>query len=165
MDLMLARSLQLTIGARGLPVMTYSINTNSHEQVVHIERSANKWPLLPENFSFFMLEDKDVSIFRICQDLIRFGDDYTLYNAKGDVIGHLDGAVFSLGGRWRCRVKKEYADPRMLSVLKLFTGMLVFNDDCRAHVRRLAGQVRAGTHAPRIEKQEADLYMNPRRVR
>jgi hypothetical protein len=32
-------------------------------------------------------------------------------------------------------------------------------------MRRLARDVRAGRLTPKLEKQEADLYMNPRRVR
>jgi hypothetical protein len=50
-------------------------------------------------------------------------------------------------------------------VLKLFCGMLIFNAEARQHMRRLARDVRAGKYEPKIEKQEADLYMNPRRVR
>lgn len=165
MDLMMARSLQQTIGARGLPVMTYSVNTNDTDQVVYIERSANKWPLLPENFSFFLLDGNKIETYRIRQNLIRWGDDYTVYNSRDEAIGHLDGLVFSIGGKWRCKVKQQYADKRLLAVLKLFTGMLIFNDDCRRHVRRMSRMVRAGQLEAVIEKQEADLYMNPRRVR
>jgi hypothetical protein len=54
---------------------------------------------------------------------------------------------------------------RLLAVLQLFCGMLIFNGSCRRHVRQLARDVRAGRYEPKIEKQEADLYMNPRRVR
>jgi hypothetical protein len=43
--------------------------------------------------------------------------------------------------------------------------MLIFNPDCRRHMRRLARDVLAGRFEPKIEKQEGDLYMNPRRVR
>jgi hypothetical protein len=50
-------------------------------------------------------------------------------------------------------------------VLKLFSGMLIFNDDARRHMRRLARDVASGIYVPKLEKQEADLYMNPRRVR
>jgi hypothetical protein len=132
MDLMIGRSLQLTLGARGLPVTAFSINAGEHDDVVYLERSANKWPLAPEHFSFFLLDD---------------------------------GQVFSLGGKWRGRVHPDHVNPRLLAVLKLFCGMLIFNGNCRRQVRRLAHDVRAGRYEPKIEKQEADLYMNPRRVR
>jgi hypothetical protein len=62
-------------------------------------------------------------------------------------------------------VRKEHADNRVLAVLKLFVGMLVFNKSCRRHVRRLAGDVGRGMVVPKLQRQEADLYMNPRRVR
>ena len=68
--------------------------------------------------------------------------------------------------RWDVRPwKMVFANPRLLTVLKLFSSMLIFNPDCRRHMRRLARDVRRGTYVPKLEKQESDLYMNPRRVR
>ncbi len=165
MDLMLARSVQQTMGARLLPVMTYSLNSADEDQVVNIERSANKWPLMPENFSFFLLEHGKLEFYRIRQDFFRFGDDYSIYNSHNERIGRLDGAFFSISGKWRCRVKDAYASKQLLNVLKLFSAMLVFNDRCRSHIKRLAKQVINRQITPVLEKQETDLYMNPRRVR
>jgi hypothetical protein len=165
MDLMIGRSLQLTLGARGLPVTCFSVNANDTDSVVYIERSANKWPLMPEHFSFFLLEGGRPQFYRLKRDFIDFGGDYTLYSQRNEAVGRLDGKVFSLGGKWRGRVHPDHANPRLLTVLKLFSGMLIFNPDCRRHMRRLARDVRRGTYEPKLEKQEADLYMNPRRVR
>ncbi|MGF1650783.1 MAG: hypothetical protein ACFCUN_10050 [Hyphomicrobiaceae bacterium] len=165
MDLMLARSVSQTIGARLLPVMTYSVNSSGENQVVYVERSANKWPVMPENFSFFLLRGGKLEFFRIRQKFIRFGDDYLIYNGRDEIIGLIDGAGLSLMGKWRCRLKKDYAQGPLLNVLKMFAGMLVFNDACRSHVRRCAAAVRRGVYEPKLEKQETDLYMNPRRVR
>ena len=165
MDLMLGRSLQLTLGARGLPVTCFSVNVGDHDSVVYLERSANKWPFMPENFSFFLLEDGKPQFYRLRRDFIDLGGDYTLYNHHNQNIGTLDGKVFSIGGKWYGRVKSEHADPRLLIVLKLFCRMLIFNDDCRRHMRTLAREIARGTYTPKLEKQEADLYMNPRRVR
>ena len=130
MDLMIGRSLQLTLGARGLPVTCYSVNVGDHDNMVYLERSANKWPMLPENFSFFLLEDGKPRFFRLRRDFIDLGGDYTLYDQHNRNIGNLDGRVFSIGGKWKGRVKSEHADPHLLIVLKLFCGMLIFNDDC-----------------------------------
>ncbi len=165
MDLMLARSVQQTIGARLLPVTTYSINTAGEDQVVYLERSANKWPLMPENFSFFLMKDKKMEFFRIRQNFFRLGDDYTVYNGRNERIAVLDGAFFTISGKWRGRVREDYADTQLLNVLKLFCSMLIFNDRCRSHVKRIAKQVMRGNLEPKLEKQERDLYMNPRRVR
>jgi hypothetical protein len=165
MDLMLARSIQQTLGARGLPVMTYAMNTNDHEQVVYLERSANKWPLMPENFSFFLLEDGRLEFYRIRQDLLCLGADYTVYNQRGEMIAHLDGRIFNLASKWKCRVRADHKEKRILSVLKMFCGMLIFNGQCRRHIETLAVAIQHGKANPKIERQEADLYMNPRRVR
>ena len=165
MDLMIGRSLQLTFGARGLPVTCFSINVGDHESVIYVERSANKWPLMPEYFSFFLLDDGKPRFYRLRRDFINLGGDYNLYDHHNQKIGRLDGKVFSIGGKWYGRVKSEHADQRLLIVLKLFCGMLIFNDETRRHMRRLARAVLSGTYEPKLEKQEADLYMNPRRVR
>jgi hypothetical protein len=165
MDLMIGRSLQLTLGARGLPVTVFSLNTGDHEQMVYLERSANKWPLLPENFSFFLLEDGKPTFYRLKRDFIDLGGDYTLYNHHNQKIGRLDGRVFSIGGYWKGSVKTEHADPRLLVVLKMFCGMIIFNQDARRHMRSLVRAIAKGKFTPKLEKQETDLYMNPRRVR
>jgi hypothetical protein len=165
MDLMLARSLQQTIGARGLPVTAFSINTNDHDQMVHLERSANKWWGLAEHFSFFLMEDGKLQFYRLKQDLISIGMNYSLYDSAGRRIGLLDGKVLTLAGLWDCSVRSEHADSRLLTVLKLFAGMLVFNKSCRRHVARLARDIASGRVEAKLQRQEADLYLNPRRVR
>jgi hypothetical protein len=165
MDLMIGRSLQLTLGARGLPVTCFSINVGEHANMVYLERSANKWPLLPEHFSFFLIDDGRPVFYRLKRDFIDLGGDYTLYDHHNERIGRLDGRVFSIGGYWKGRVLAERADPRLMIVLKFFCGMLIFNGDCRRHMRRLARDVIRGRFEPKLEKQETDLYMNPRRVR
>jgi hypothetical protein len=165
MDLMIGRSLQQTIASRGLPVMTYSINTDQDNFIVYLERSANKWPLMPENFAFFIVNDGVPEFFRLKRDLIDLGGDFTLFDQHDQPIGHLDGKVFSIGGKWKGKVRREYADRRLLTVLQLFSAMQVFNGDCRRHLRRLWKDVRRGKVEPKLERQEADLYMNPRRIR
>jgi hypothetical protein len=165
MDLMIGRSLQQTLGARGLPVTSFSINAGDHEQMIYVERSANKWPMAPEHFSFFLLNDGKPQFYRLKRDVIDLGGDYTLYSHRDQVVGRLDGKVFSIGGKWYGHVHPDHANPRVLTVLKLFCGMLIFNPDCRRHMRHLARAVLAGRYEPKLEKQETDLYMNPRRVR
>jgi hypothetical protein len=165
MDMMLGRSLQLTLGARGFPVTAYALNVGNHEQVVQLERSALKWPFMPEDFSFTVIDDGKPVFYRLRQHFIDLGGDYTLYDQHDKVIGKIDGKVFSIGGKWYGRVKKDSADPRLLMVLKLFCGSLVFHRDCRQHLKELHREIRAGRLVPKLQKQEADLYMNPRRVR
>ncbi|MCB1528246.1 MAG: hypothetical protein KDJ45_11145 [Hyphomicrobiaceae bacterium] len=166
MDLMLARSLAQTFGARGLPVTTYSVNTSNDDYVVYIERSANKWPLLPEYFSFFLIDkDGNPDFYILRRDVINIGGDYTLYNQKSEVVGHLDGRILTLGGYWTGYVKEDLADRRLLNVMKMIAGMILFNGSCRRHMKRLYRDIRDGRVEASIERQETDLYMNPRRIR
>lgn len=165
MDLMLGRSIQQTLAARGFPVTTYSINTSDDDYLVYLERSAYKWPLLPENFSFFLIQGGVPKFYRFRRDLIDLGGDYTLIDERGDHVGHIDGAIFTIGGRWRCKLRGDHVDPRLIQVMKLFTGMIVFNRQARRHVKSLARDIYDGRIKPDIQRQEADLYMNPRRIR
>lgn len=165
MDLMIGRSLQLTIGARGLPVTAYSINTDDDDFIIYLERSAFKWPLLPEHFSFFLMRDGKPEYFRLQRALINVGGDYTLYDQHNNKIGYVDGQITSIAGKWKCGVRSEYADKKLLTTLKLFAGLVIFNRSTRWHVWRLWKGVLAGKIEPNLEHQEADLYKNPRRVR
>jgi hypothetical protein len=167
MDLMLGRSIAQTIGARGLPVMTYSINTDEDNYMIYLERSANKWPFMPEYFSFFLIDERNQpEFYSLRRHFINLAGDYTLYDQKGEKIGSIDGKVFSIGGKWRGKVKAgHHADKRLLTVMKLFGGLMIFNKDCRRHMKDLYKQVRAGKVEVKLERQEGELYMNPRRVR
>lgn len=165
MDLMIGRSLQLTMGARGLPVTAYSINTDDDDFIIYIERSAFKWPLMPEHFSFFLMRDGKPEYFRLQRAFINIGGDYTLYDQQNNKIGYIDGKIYSIAGKWKCGVKVEHADKKLLTTLKLFSGMIIFNRGARWHLWRLWKEVLAGKLQPKLEQQEADLYKNPRRVR
>ncbi|MEL7048820.1 MAG: hypothetical protein AAFO75_07665 [Pseudomonadota bacterium] len=165
MDLMIGRSLQLTMGARGLPCAAYAINTNHDDYIIYLERSANKWPMLPEHFSFFLMRDGKPEFFRLRRALINLGGDYTLYNQRNEVIGYIDGKLLSLAGKWRGSVKADYADAKMMAAMKMFAGLIIFNRGVRWHMWRLWHDVVDGRLDPSLERHEGDLYMNPRRVR
>lgn len=164
MDLMLARSLQKTLGARGIPVMSFAVNLANYNFVVYVERSDNKWPLMPDNFSFFLMDERQPRFYRLRRAFISLGGDYTIYDQKDTVIGHIDGKLLSFG-KWYGTVREDHADRNMMMVLQLFSAMLGFHRTCKRHVRDLAQDVMSGAVKPSLERQETDLYMNPRRVR
>lgn len=165
MDMMIGKSLQQTFGARGLPITAYSINTNTDDFIIYVERSGNKWPFLPENFAFFLMTPDGPQYFRLRRALINLGGDYTLLDEHDEVVGWLDGRVVTLGGYWKGAVKAGPHDKRLLMVMKLFAGMILFNGEARRHVKSLYRDVKAGRVKAEIDRHEADLYMNPRRVR
>src|SRR5690606_10417863 len=164
MDLMLGRILQLTIGSRGIPVTAYAINTHEDKSITYLERSANKWPVLPENFSFLIVRDGKPVFYRLRKDLISVGGDYTLLDERSRKVGHLDGRLFSFG-YWTGKVRSDHADDKLMTVMKLFAGSVGFNRACRRHIARLAADVRAGKVETKLERYEAEYYLNPRRVR
>jgi hypothetical protein len=165
MDLMLGRSIQQTIGSRGIAVTTYMINTSDDNFVICLERSANKWRFMPEYFSFFILDGGQPRFYKLRRDFINLGGDYKLYDESGEKVGAIDGAILTIGGKWRCKVRGDHADPRVLTVMKMFAGMIVFNNETQRHVKTVVRDIRAGRLTPKLQRQESDLYMNPRRVR
>ena len=165
MDLLLGRSLQMTHGAKGFPVTSFSMNLSGHDQLIQMERSAYKWPGQPERFSFFVLRDGLPHFYRIKRNWVNIGDDYTLFDDKGRRVGKLNGRILNFGGKWVCAIEEEHCDAPMKMILKLFCGMLRFNDECRHHVEDLVKDMNRGKFVPKLERQESELYLNPRRVR
>jgi hypothetical protein len=164
MDMLVGRSVQLSAGAGGFPVTAYSIHIEGLDQVIQLERSARKWPGLPEQFSFFLMEDGEARLYRLRQDWINIGGDYTLYDQTGAKIGHLNGHLFDIGGRWDVTLTGNQPS-HLATMLQLVSAMLKFNVAARRHVDRLTHKVTTGAMKLALEKQETDLYLNPRRPR
>ena len=54
---------------------------------------------------------------------------------------------------------------KLEAVLQMFCAMLRFNDAARHHVKREVQKVHIGKAVRALDKQERDLYLNPRRRR
>jgi hypothetical protein len=167
MDLLLGRSMQLTHGAKGFPVTSFSVNLSNHDQIVQVERSSYKWFFQPERFSFFILRDRVPHYYVLRRCWINIGGDYVLYDNHGKKVGKLNGRVLNLGGKWKCWVKAEHCGPEMKYVLQMFCTMLRFNQEAQWHIKDLVRDMRKGKldKELKLEALESDLYLNPRRVR
>ncbi|MEZ5997425.1 MAG: hypothetical protein R3B98_01880 [Hyphomonas sp.] len=165
MELMMGRSLQLSIGAKGVPVSAYAMNLARQDQLIQLERSAQKWPLFPEKFSFFIETSKGPRFYRLRRNILAIGADYSLFDDRGRKIGSLDHRVINLGGSWIVKLDAAESYARLEAVLQMFCAMLRFNGAARRHVRREMEQVQMGKAVRALDKQERDLYLNPRRRR
>ncbi|MCF6328312.1 MAG: hypothetical protein L3J02_00715 [Henriciella sp.] len=164
-EMLIGRSMQLTLAAGGRAVPAYSINLGRHSQLIQLERSAHRWPLFPEVFSFFILTDNGPRFYKLRRNLICFGSDFTLYSQKGRKIGQLDSKLINLGGAWKIKLNADHANAKLEAVLQLFCAMLKFNRPARRHVGRLAQKVQLGRLLPDLDRHEEDLYQNPRHRR
>ena len=165
MELMMGRSMQLSMGARGLPVCAYTINLARHDQLVQLERSALKWPFLPEYFSFFLETRDGPKFYSLRRKVFAIGADYVLYDWQGRKIGVLDHRVINLGGSWKVKIRDSETYGPLETVIQLFCTMLRYNHDVRKHVKRQVGDIRNGKTARALDHHEANLYHNPRKYR
>ncbi|MCA8900110.1 MAG: hypothetical protein KDA53_02560 [Hyphomonas sp.] len=165
MELMMGRSLQLSVGAGGLPVSAFSMNLARQDQLIQLERSAHKWPFFPEKFSFFIDTAKGPRFYRLRRNVIGIGADYSLFDDRGRKIGSLDHRIINLGGSWIVKVDAAESYAKLETVLQMFCTMLRFNGPARRHVRRELEKLHIGKSVRALDKQERDLYLNPRRRR
>lgn len=164
-EMLLGRSLQLSLAAGGQPVTSFSINLSRHEQLIQLERCAVKWPFMPEKYSFFIQEKKSVQFYTLKRHWFSIGADYSLYDQKGRKIAVLDHQLLNLGGAWMVRMDPAYQNRKLEAVLELFCAVLKFNRAGKSHIGRLAEQVLRGKVQPDLAHDEEDLYLNPRRRR
>tara|TARA_R110002073_G_scaffold6853_1_gene39933 strand:- start:537 stop:1370 length:834 start_codon:yes stop_codon:yes gene_type:complete len=164
-EMLIGRSMQLSLGAGGLPVPAYSINLARHDQLIQLERSAHHWPLFPEKYSFFLQTKNGPRFYKLRRNIICIGSDYTLYDQKGRKIGQLDSRIINLGGAWKVTLDSAHANARLEAVLQLFCAVLKFNGAARRHVRQLTEKVHGGRLVPELDHHEEALYTNPRRRR
>lgn len=164
-EMMLGRSMQLTVGAGGMSVPSFSINLARHDQLIQLERSAHKLPMMPETYSFFIQTNNGPRFYRLRRKLISIGSDYTLFNHKGRKIGELDSRVINLGGAWLVKLDEAYSHPKLEAVLQLFCAMLKFKGSSRRHIRRLGHKIQLGKLEPELDHNEDNLYLNPRHKR
>ncbi|MEQ3649498.1 hypothetical protein [Hyphomonas sp.] len=164
-ELLMGRSLQLSIGAKGTPVPAYSVNLSRHDQIIQLERSAQKWPFFPEKFSFFIDTNDGPRFYRLRRNVIGIGADYTLYDDRGRNIGKLDHRIINLGGTWNVKVEATQTYAKLETVLQMFCAMLKFNRAARRHVAKEVEQIYRGRSVRQLDHHERDLYHNPRRRR
>ena len=164
-EMLVGRSMQLSLGAGGLPVPAYSINLARHDQLIQLERSAHHWPLFPEKYSFFLQTKNGPRFYKLRRNIVCIGADYTLFDQKGRKIGQLDSRIINLGGAWEVTLDKAHAKARLEAVLQLFCAVLKFNGKARRHIRHLTEKVHSGRLVPELDHREEDLYLNPRRRR
>ncbi|MHA7899471.1 MAG: hypothetical protein ACX94B_06360 [Henriciella sp.] len=161
-EMMLGRSVQLSLAAGGQPVTSFAVNIARHDQLIQLERCASNWPFLPEKYSFSIQEKRSVKFYTLRRHMISFGADYSLYDQKGRKIGILDHQLVNLGGAWMMRIDPEHRTRKLEAVLELFCAVLKFNRASKGHVRKLTEQVLRGKVDADLDHEEENLYLNPR---
>ena len=165
LELMMGRSVQLSHGARGIPVCAYTVNLARHDQLIQLGRSAHKWPFLPEHFSFFIETKDGPRFYRLRRRMFAIGADYSLHDDRGRRIGHLDHRIINLGGSWKVKIREDETYGTLETVIQLFCTMLRYNHEMRDHVKRTVRAVRRGKAEQSLDHHETNLYHNPRKYR
>lgn len=165
MEFMMGRSVQLSMGARGFPVCAYTVNLARHDQLIQLERSALKWPFMPEHFSFFIETKDGPRFYRLRRNIFAIGADYSLYDDRRRKIGNLDHRIINLGGSWKVKIREDETYGTLETVIQLFCTMLRYNHEMRDHVKRTVKAVRRGKAGQSLDHHETNLYHNPRKYR
>ena len=162
-EMMLGRSLQLSLSSGGQALPVFSINLARHDQLIQLERVAKTLPFTPERFSFFIQNKSEVKFYTLRRHMFSWGSDYSLYDQKGRKIGVLDHQLLNLGGAWMMRIDPAHQDRKLEAVLELICAVLKFNRAGRKHIKQLSEQVLRGKVKADLDHDEEDLYRNPRR--
>ena len=162
-EMMLGRSLQLSLSAGGQALPVFSINLARHDQLIQLERVSKTLPFMPERFSFFIQNKSEVNFYTLRRHLFSMGADYSVYDQKGRKIGVLDHQLVNLGGAWMVRIDPAHQDRKLEAVLELICAVLKFNRAGRKHVKKLSEQVLRGKIKADLDHDEENLYRNPRR--
>ena len=68
-EMMLGRSLQLSLSAGGQALPVFSINLARHDQLIQLERVSKTLPFMPERFSFFIQNKSEVNFYTLRRHL------------------------------------------------------------------------------------------------
>ncbi len=131
--------------------------------IIYLERSANKWPVLPENFSFLVVRGRQNRPFTGC-GMTSSASAATIPCMTSAMQGGAPRrSIAVLGGYWKGKVRAEHADKKLMTVMKLFVGTIGFTVHAAGTSRVWRKMSRAGRVETEARALRADYYLNPRR--
>lgn len=152
---------------QGLPV--FMINLATSDYLITMEKVIRRKFLEKSIFSFALVDEKTLisHSFSIVADRFSIGSDWNVINQKGDKIAEIDGSKFNIGGKFKIKINaKAYGYSNELDqVLILFATLTRYIDEVEDKLEDTLKKIKKDDLEIEIDKEEANLYINPRRIK
>lgn len=167
LEQLVAKSLMQSLSA-DLPLPTFMINIAKSEYLITLEKIRRKPKIGKDMFAFSLIGDEyAVYTYSIETDRFSVGSDWFVYDEQRNKIADIDGAKFNIGGKFT--IKLDTSNPNYIplldSVLILFATINRYLDELEENLDESIKLIREKKEKAQITKEEAALYLNPRRVK
>lgn len=167
LEQLVAKSFMQSIPAdRAMPV--FMININNTDHLITLEKTHRKPAIGKSIFAFNIIDDdNNVHVYAIETDRLSLGSDWFVLDEQREKIAEIDGSKFNVGGKYTIKIdtKSKNYDSALDSVLILFSALNRFLEDVDKHLDSSVKKIKKGEVKAQITKEEAMLYLNPRRIK
>ncbi len=149
---------------QAMPV--FMANVPKHDPLIRIEKVARVRSVGKKIYGFEILrKEKALEFFKVDAARFSMGKDWDCYDFRDKKVAHVDGKVLDIGGRYEIKFSKDYdPSPPLEDILIMFAASQKFLDDVEGRLEKVAKGVRKGKYEINLDKDEAKLYNNPRRI-
>ena len=151
------------------PLPVFTINSSNSKVLFSFEKLIRHKSLGKDVYSLFVVDDEkdEIHIYRIEEDRLTMGKDWTIYNHLDKKIGEIDGSKFNIGGKYHIRLDKEqYQLPDELeNCLIAFAGANKFLEEIEKKIDKMLEKLKKDETPLKIDSNEMALYRNPRMLR
>lgn len=162
-----SRSLAKTISAdKGLP--SFIINLSKSENLITMEKIQRHGSFDRSIYAVTVLDEESNSLlcYSIETDRFTMGSDWNVFDQNRDKIAEVDGSRFNIGGKYTIRIdeKNPFYAVELDDILILFAAANKFLSDLDDKLEKTVKQLQKDKMKLTLDKSEAMLFLNPRRV-
>ncbi|MCY3412937.1 MAG: hypothetical protein INQ03_14965 [Candidatus Heimdallarchaeota archaeon] len=167
LEQLVARTLMQSV-AGDLALPAFMVNVSNTEYLVTLEKIKRKPKLGKSSYAFHLIDDEyNVYTYAIETDRLSIGSDWFVYDDQHEKIAEIDGAKFNIGGKYTIKInsKSENYQSGLDTVLILFASLNKYLEEIEADLEKSVKEIKKGKIRGKISKEEAMLYLNPRRIK
>lgn len=167
LEQLVAKTMMQSVAAdRAMPV--FMINLSNSEHLVTLEKTHRKPSIGKSIYAFNLInDDLNVLTYAIETDRMSIGNDWFVFDNSRNKVAEIDGSKFNIGGKYIIRLNTELEtyNSKMEYVLILFAALNNYLSDIEGAVEKGMKKIKDGKAIAKVSKEEAQLYLNPRRIK